>query len=60
MSALVIASWRILGIQTWMISPRKENDMALMNCTLCAHTIGAARLIHVLERSGSTVAFGAL
>ncbi len=51
--------WRILGIQTWMISPRNEKMSELKNSTLCAMTIGAARLIHDLERSGSTVALGA-
>ncbi len=51
--------WRILGIHTWMTSPRNEKISALKNCTLCAMTIGAARLIHDLERSVSTVALGA-
>ncbi len=32
---------------------------ALYHCSLCAMTTGAARLIHDLDRSGSTVALGA-
>ena len=51
-------SWRILGIHTWMMSPRNEKISALNHCTLCAMTIGAARRIHDLDRSGSTVALG--
>ena len=52
--------WRILGIHTWMIRPRNEKMSALNHCTLCAMTMGVARLIHDLERSGSMVAFGAV
>ena len=51
--------WRILGIQTWMMSPRNEKMSASKNCTLCAMTMGAARLIHPFDRSGSTLALGA-
>ena len=42
-----------------MISPRNEKISALKNWTLCAMTIGLARPIHDLDRSGSTVALGA-
>ena len=58
-SEFVMPFWRILGIHTWMMSPRNEKISALKNCTLCASTIGAARLIHFFDRSGSTVALGA-
>ena len=58
-SALVMPFWRILGIHTWMMSPRNEKMSALKNCTLWAITMGAARLIHFFDRSGSTVALGA-
>ena len=43
-----------------MMSPRNEKISALNHCSLCAMTMGVARLIHDLERSGSTVALGAV
>src|ERR1700735_4064345 len=41
-----------------MIRPRNEKMSALNHATLCAMTMGVARLSHDLERSGSMVALG--